>query len=249
MFNKSAMNMNTQQGGTSNVKQTTTSKNLDVPIPDNSVMGRLNKIKEQGNDLFRQNKFGEANDKYYEVLNEISYVDEDSVEKYRRELDDLELLCRLNIANVKLKIEDYDLALRECLKVLKKNEKNFKGNYRAGICYYKKGNYNKAFDCFTKAKEINSSEEAQQGKTLIILVDKYIRECKRNMEPEAKVIIPQEEHKIQNVKIEEERKVNNEPRKDSKREKLKEILEKNTDTKPQDVIQVDEEIKGKNVLI
>jgi tetratricopeptide (TPR) repeat protein len=251
MFNKAASNMatnnqctsttnNTNTNNTNSTNKTTintnnTKKTTDIPIPDNSIMGKLNKIKEAGNDLFRQGKYGEANDKYYEVLNEITYVDDDNLEKYRKELDDLELLCRLNIANVKLKIEDYDLALRECVKVLKKNDKNFKANYRAGICYYKKCNFSKALECFTKAKEINSTEEAQQGIKFLILVERYIKECKRNCEPmeEEKVTIPKEEIKIEkNVKTEEQKvnldsNSNNETKAGTKRERLKDILEKN----------------------
>jgi tetratricopeptide (TPR) repeat protein len=263
MFNKTAMNMNSQGTGSgvgsstgntggntggSKTQQNTqsTKKTSDIPIPDNSVLGRLNRIKEQGNDLFRQGKYGEANDKYHEVINEITYVDDDNVEKYKKELDDLELLCRLNIANVKLKIEDYDLALRECLKVMKKNEKNFKANYRAGICYYKKCNFNKALECFIKAKEINSNEEAQQSKDLLTLVEKYIKECKRNCDTaeEAKVIIPQEEHKtVSTPKVEEEKKVS-EPKKDSKRERLKEILERNPEPKDDIHIENNKRVNG-----
>ncbi len=127
------------------------------------MLGRLDKIKGEGNNYFRSGKYAEACDKYYEVLNEISYLSEKDSKQYLKELEELETLCRLNIANVKLKSDDYDFVIRECAKVLKKNENNFKAHYRSGVGYYKKGNYSKAESHFIRAREINKNEETSQS--------------------------------------------------------------------------------------
>ena len=139
------------------------SKSSTLEFENNSVINRLDKIKGEGNDYFRNGKYAEACDKYYEVLNEISYLSDKDSTKYKKELEELEILCRLNIANVKLKTEDYDLVIRECAKVLRKNDNNFKAHYRSGVGYFKRGDYNKAESHFIRAREINKSEESAQS--------------------------------------------------------------------------------------
>jgi tetratricopeptide (TPR) repeat protein len=138
-------------------------KRSTIEYESNSLLGKLDKIKGEGNDFFRSGKYAEACDKYYEVLNEISYLSEKDTKQYIKELEELEILCRLNIANVKLKSDDYDFVIRECAKVLKKNENNFKANYRSGVGYFKKGNYSKAESHFNRAREINKNEESDQS--------------------------------------------------------------------------------------
>lgn len=107
-------------------------------------------------------------------MNEIEYIPDSDKINYKKQLEDLEVVCRLNIANSKLKLEDYDLVIHECLKVLKKSE-NFKAHYRAGVAYYKKSNHAKSLHHLSKAKDLNSTEDAQQ-------LDKYLSECKKFVE-------------------------------------------------------------------
>jgi len=135
-----------------------------------NVVETLEKIKIEGNNFFRLGKYKEACEKYYEILNEMEYVSDSDKTKYHKQLDDIESICRLNIANTKLKQEDYDLVIHECLKVLKKSE-NYKAHYRAGIAFYKKGSHMKAFNHLTKAKELNKDSDAE--------VDRYLKECKK----------------------------------------------------------------------
>jgi tetratricopeptide (TPR) repeat protein len=127
------------------------------------LLQRLDKIKGEGNNCFRGGKYAEACDKYYEVLNEISYLGEKDGKQYHHELEELEILCRLNIANVKMKSEDWDFVIRECAKVLRKTDGNFKAHYRSGVGYFKKGGYDKAETHFNRAREINKNEESTQS--------------------------------------------------------------------------------------
>lgn len=160
---------------TNNTTSTNTKTNLDYnykscePSKPKTIIQNLEEIKNKGNDFFRQGKYKEACEKYYEVLNELEYIPDSEKITFKKEIDDMEIVCRLNIANSKLKLEDYDLVIHECLKVLKRTE-NFKAHYRAGLSFYKKGNYSKAHFHFSKAKEINKNEEAQQ-------IEKYLKEC------------------------------------------------------------------------
>jgi tetratricopeptide (TPR) repeat protein len=218
----------------------------NIQFEKKTVIDKLEAIKKAGNDHFRANKYKEACEKYYEALNELEYVPDSDKSNFKKELEDMEMLCRLNIANSKLKLEDYDLVIHECLKVLKKTE-NFKAHYRAGVAYYKKGNHSKALHHFNKARDVNKSEEAQQ-------VEKYILDCQKFVEEgEADGKVKEEvktfEVSINEVKNESENAVNkneiitgneikpekknetenNEKKPSTKRDKLKDIVDKEVD--------------------
>jgi len=135
---------------------------------------KLEKIKNKGNDFFKEKKFSEANEKYYEVLNEIEYLNKEDLTKYKSEINNLELTTRLNLANTRLKLGDYNLAANECLKVLKSGD-NFKAHYRAGLAYYNLKNYDKATSHFLKAKEIGKGEEEES-------INNYIKEMKPHID-------------------------------------------------------------------
>jgi tetratricopeptide (TPR) repeat protein len=135
-----------------------------------SIVEKLEKIKIEGNNFFRQGKYKEASEKYYEILNEMEYISNSDKTNYDKQLEEMEIVCRLNIANTKIKQEDYDLVIHECLKVLKKSE-NYKAHYRAGVAFFKKGSHLKAYHHLTKAKEINKDADAE--------VERYLKECKK----------------------------------------------------------------------
>ena len=96
----------------------------------------------------------------------MDYISDSEKVTYQKQLDDLEIVCRLNIANTKIKQEDYDLVIHECLKVLKKSE-NFKAHYRAGVAYFKKKSHQKAYHHLLKAKELNKEGDVD--------IDKYLK--------------------------------------------------------------------------
>ena len=80
-----------------------------------------------------------------------------------KDIEDLEVTCRLNIATCKLKTNDYELATNECLQILKKNPKNFKAHWKAGTGFINKKNYEKAFYHFDNFMKLNPNQEVEQG--------------------------------------------------------------------------------------
>ena len=136
------------------------------------IVQEVTKMKEDGNNLFRSGKYEEAIKKYYETIEEIkTAMDKD---KYKTELDNIEKSCRLNIANCKLKTEDYDGVINECSIVLEKS-KCFKGYYRMGLALMKKNKFDKAYRYLDNANAIGTSLEKQS-------VEPYLKECKEKLD-------------------------------------------------------------------
>ena len=128
------------------------------------ALKKLENIKNEGNALFKSSKYQEACEKYYEVLNELDYLTrEQDLNNNLNDIDSLVNTCRLNIATCKLKSNDNDLAINECLKILKKNNTIIKAHYKAGCGYINKKNYEKALYHFEKVREINPQEDIEQS--------------------------------------------------------------------------------------
>ncbi len=142
---------NTNTSTSKNTNSSNNTNNMNKNFSDNASLDpytKLEKIKNKGNDFFREKRYSEANDKYYEVLNEIDYFDEKDLKTYKKEINSLELTTRLNLANSRLKLGEYNLAVHECIKVLKSGD-NFKAHYRAGLGYYNLKNYEQSIYHFT----------------------------------------------------------------------------------------------------
>lgn len=131
------------------------------------MLKKLEALKNDGNGFFKTSKYQEACEKYYEVLNELDYLSREKNIYNLKDIEALENTCRLNIATCKLKTNDYDLAINECLKILRRNNNNIKAHYKAGCGYINKKNYEKALHHFEKVKEINPQEEIEQGTVFI----------------------------------------------------------------------------------
>jgi tetratricopeptide (TPR) repeat protein len=193
---RNTSNSNVKSGhNTDKINSPATSSKKDFNFPNNepvskNILDKLEKIKIEGNNFFRSGKYKEACEKYYEILNEMDYISDSEKVTYQKQLDDLEIVCRLNIANTKIKQEDYDLVIHECLKVLKKSE-NFKAHYRAGVAYFKKKSHQKAYHHLVKAKDLNKEGDVD--------IDKYLTECKTFLD-----VIDEEKNKSQ---INEEKKI------------------------------------------
>ena len=133
-----------------NINTNTNNNNNNL---NGTIVQEVTKMKEEGNNLFRNNKYNEAIKKYYETIEEIkTTIDKD---KYKNELDNIERICRLNIAACKLKTEDYDGVINECSIVLEKN-KCFKGYYRMGLALLNKKKYDKAYRYLDNANAIGN---------------------------------------------------------------------------------------------
>lgn len=121
-----------------------------------SHIEKLEAIKLQGNAFFKDGKYKEAKEKYYEMLNEIEYGAEN-----KSDTRDLLKIARLNIANCHLKLEDYELVIHECNKILK-TESNFKAFYRCGVAHFMKKRYDKSEECFNNAKQMQCTNEEKK---------------------------------------------------------------------------------------
>ena len=215
----------------------------------------ITNMKEEGNNLFRIGKYKKAIEKYYDTIEEINIANDK--ENYKTELDNIEKICRLNIANCKLKTGDYDGVINECSIVLEKN-KCFKGYYRMGIALMKKNQYDKAFRYLDNANKIGKASEKKA-------VEPYLKECKEKLEEIKK---KQREEGLkkeneENQKQKEEQKNNNEPDKQEKKEndnrfntlrniirkeKIKNIIKNAKENGEDDDIKVEEsdKVKGFN---
>jgi len=154
------------------VNKENTEVNLDDYLLSDKTkiaLKKLESLKDEGNKFFKSSKFQEACEKYYEVLNELDYLAREQDINSLKDIEKLENTCRLNIATCKLKTNDNDLAINECLKILKKNTTNIKAHYKAGCGYINKKNYERALFHFEKVKEINPQEEIEQGMSIIII--------------------------------------------------------------------------------
>ena len=137
-----------------------------------TIVQEVTKMKEEGNNLYRKNNYNEAIKKYYETIEEIkTTIDKD---KYKNELDNIERVCRLNIAACKLKIEDYDGVINECSIVLETN-KCFKGYYRMGLALMNKKKYDKAYRYLDNANAIGTVAEKNS-------VEPFLKECKEKLD-------------------------------------------------------------------
>jgi tetratricopeptide (TPR) repeat protein len=168
--NFNSMNMNNNNYN-NNYTNTTNNSNTTNKI-EGTIIGQVTKMKEEGNKLFKQNKYDEAIKKYYETIEEINTsTDKD---KYKNELAELEKQCRLNIANCKLKTKDFDGVINECSIVLE-NNKCFKAYYRMGLALFQKKKYDKAFRYLDNANAIGTPSE----KTA---VEPHLKECKEKLD-------------------------------------------------------------------
>ena len=170
----------------------------------------ITNMKEEGNSLFRNGKYKKAIEKYYDTIEKICIVNDK--EKYKAELDNIENICRLNIANCKLKTGDYDGVINECSIVLE-SSKCFKGYYRMGLALMKKNIFDKAYRYLDNANEIGTASEKKA-------VEPYLKECKEKLEEIKK---KQREERLkkeneENQKQKEEQKNNSEPDKQEKKE-------------------------------
>lgn len=109
-----------------------------------NTLTKLESIKNKGNELFRLGKYREAKEKYYEMFNESEQalpLIKDQKEK--EQVKDIVITTRLNIVNCLLKLDENELAIYECGKILNEKE-SFKAHYRMGNAYFNKANYEKA---------------------------------------------------------------------------------------------------------
>ena len=191
-INNVNMNNSYNNNYTNNSNNNNTYSNTNDKLKG-TIVEEVTKMKTEGNNLFKQEKFEEAIKKYYEAIEEIkTSLDKD---KYKNELNDLERVCRLNIASCKLKTKDYDGVINECSIVLETN-KCFKAYLRMGLALFHKQKYDKAFRYLDNAKAIGNYDEKK-------IVEPHLNECKEKLEETKKK--EREERKRKEMEKEKEK--------------------------------------------
>ena len=223
MFRNMCQNMSnmsdSQLNNMKNMAQTNyqnMNNNINNDSYQNTIVSKTTKMKEEGNNFFRSGNYESAIKKYYETIEEIKTANDKDKNNYKKELENIERICRLNIANCKLKTNDYDGVINECSIVLE-TDKCFKAYYRMGLALFNKQKYDKAYRYLDNAYAIGSSSEKQ-------VVEPYLKQCKdkqkeiKNKENKNKNEIKEEDIKNseENNKINEESKEHEENIKENK---------------------------------
>lgn len=156
--NQSNNNVNQNQNQNQNKKQNSTEDILNSI--NETEYNKLVSIKNQGNELFKQGKYSNANEKYFEILNKITNLKQNKNDNASYE--ELEISSRLNIAMCYINLKEYLLTVNECKKVLKIDPNNFKALYRCGIGYFNMNENELAnvfFENSLKFKDISKTDE------------------------------------------------------------------------------------------
>ncbi|CAD8185260.1 unnamed protein product [Paramecium octaurelia] len=136
-------------------------------IPQSEQFPIINKLKNQGNEAFKQQDYEKAASKYYEAISEIeelwennAYLKNDANKKI--ELKQLEHSCRLNYCNVKAKQSQFDVVLRQAKKVLDDDAQNGKANFRMGQALFETKRYSEALGYLEIASQKLPADETVQ---------------------------------------------------------------------------------------
>ena len=202
MKNMAQSNFNMSNNNNNNYTTTTNNSNTSSSTnnkTEGTIIGQVTKIKEEGNILFKQDKYDDAIKKYYEAIEEIkTSTDKD---KYKNELLELEKQCRLNIANCKLKTKDYEGVINECSIVLE-NNKCFKAYYRMGLALFHKKKFDKAFRYLDNANAIGTPSEKSA-------VEPHLKECREKLDEMKKKEREERKRKEKEKEKEKENEENN----------------------------------------
>ena len=216
MKNMAQANIQNIKNNNVNNSNNNTNNNVNYDKFKGTIVENVTKLKEEGNNLFKNNKNEEAIKKYYEAIEEIKTTTEK--DKYKNELDNIEKSCRLNIAICKLKTEDYDGVINECSIVLESN-KCFKAYYRMGLALMKKNKYEKAYRYLDNAKAIGNLSEKNIVEPNLIECKKKLNEIKQKERKETIQKDENQKNKEENNKMDiNDKEKNKEVRKENKKE-------------------------------
>ena len=101
-------------------------------------LGTVIAIKLEGNKFFKKESYEDAANMYHKAIIELEELKANKVGVPKKEITELDVSCRLNYANAKSKIKQYDDAIYQVKKVLKLGS-NLKAYFRLGDCYYNMG--------------------------------------------------------------------------------------------------------------
>ena len=128
---------------------------------------KLNTLEKEAAEHVKNNKLIEAAEVYQEILKQFDELPSDVKTVNPEFSQKFELEIRENLTETKFKLEDYDSAIEEGLKILEKTPV-YVIYLRVGISYFKKGKYYKARDNLLKAKELFTGEPEKIRKIFFI---------------------------------------------------------------------------------
>lgn len=128
----------------------------DDPEPETTQekLKAANKNKEKGNTLFKEAKFSDAATAYQQAVNFFGNSWGIS-ESEKKEVDNIKLLCLLNLAACQIKTKDYNDCVLNCSKALDIDTKNIKALYRRGQAHSLNGDFEKAKEDLTEALHLS----------------------------------------------------------------------------------------------
>jgi len=128
------------------------------------------KKKEEGNRLFKEEKYDEASKAYSKALD---YFKESwgFSDQEKKEADDVKLPCFLNLAAAQLRLKEYSECVVNCHKALDIDSSNIKALFRKGQAHSRMNEFEKAKSDFLEAIQI-SPENKEVKQELEILKKK-----------------------------------------------------------------------------
>eukprot|EP01016_Furgasonia_blochmanni_P005760 TRINITY_DN12267_c0_g2_i2.p1 TRINITY_DN12267_c0_g2~~TRINITY_DN12267_c0_g2_i2.p1 ORF type:complete len:643 (-),score=139.41 TRINITY_DN12267_c0_g2_i2:945-2873(-) len=166
----------------------------------NIVFPKIENLKTKGNDQFKKGDYEKASSMYFEAIMECEEERTKNNKNKKADLDKLEVACRLNYANAKAKLNDFEIVMLQAKEVLKLEE-NGKAYFRLGQAMYKMGKPEAGLINLEKAvqilKEDNTVKELyNEVKAKVDEVNKKKKEEEmRKAEMEKKAAPPSEEPK------------------------------------------------------
>ncbi|KAM4696558.1 tetratricopeptide repeat protein 9B [Rhinophrynus dorsalis] len=176
-----------------------------TPAPDPEVEGRIQKsvaFKTEGNHCYKDKKFRDAIGKYHRALLVLKGVHEDGedgkangregarlteAQKDRVEAIEIECYDSLTACLLQSELVNYERVKEYCLKVLERQNSNFKATYRAGIAFYHLGDYGNAL---LYLKEARSREPTDTNVLRYIqLTEMKVQRCSQRERKGCKEVI------------------------------------------------------------
>jgi tetratricopeptide (TPR) repeat protein len=154
-----------------------------------SKYSHIEKLKTKGNDFFKKGIYDEAASAYLEAVIEIEELRSKNKKMHDEDLDNLEVSCRLNYANVKSKEGDYEVVLAQSRAVLNIKE-NGKAYFRLGQALYHFKKYDEALSKLEKAISMLPGDD-----TVVELYEKVKKVQKASESSKAEVKATQKEGK------------------------------------------------------
>ena len=131
-------------------------------------LSKLDSLAKNAADLSKQNKLADSAEVYSDIIKQFEELPAEVKAQNPEFSENFLLDIREKLSECKFKLEDYDSAIEEALKVLEKRPV-YNLYLHVGISFFKKGKYYKARDNLLKAKELFTGEPEKIRKNLIYI--------------------------------------------------------------------------------